>query len=220
MTIRILFALMMLTLCTQIVAAQQKIIFHDRFKRNKNKWPIISDEDFSVTIKDRAIIFEKKEKNSVKNGCLWYSKPISKFKTDKDFHISFDSQILYWDDIFNAFDFQWGLIDETDTLNTKRVIYQLDFANDAVRLSKFEQGKGWQYYNWSSSYSKSFNSTFLLQPQTTNKIDVIQKENFLLVSINDVNVYQIAIEPLKGNSIGIQQCLKSKWVMRNLKIRQ
>ena len=200
---------------------QRRIIFKDNFVDNRNYWTIVKDNEFYVNISHHAITFKKKHKNRVNNGCLWYKKTIPKFKSENNFIITFNANILSADDVTDGFDFQWGMIDETGA-NTQRKtsLYQIDFELTKVRLSKFDNLQGWTYYDWSDNFGSSIDSNFVLKYGTVYRYEIKQIGTMLFVSINNKVVYTIPIVTQKGKNIGVQQCLKSTWRMSKFCIRQ
>ncbi|HNJ57423.1 MAG TPA: hypothetical protein PKG56_03435 [Chitinophagaceae bacterium] len=204
-----------------VLYGQKKIIFKDNFVNNKNRWKLEkADDEFSVRIKDKALYFKKNHRNAVNNGCLWFEKNIRKFKAEKNFIITFYAKILSSDDVSNGFDFQWGKIEE-DTNTSSSIstsLYQLDFGLTDMRLSKFDNINGWTYYDWSDSYTETLNYT--LQYGILYKYEIIQRNDTLTVLINDKIVYALPIKPQDGKSIGVQQCLKSHWLLSRLSIKQ
>lgn len=202
---------------TFVGCTEQKVIFRDNFRNNKHRWQLISDEEFYVEIANKAISFQKKTKNRINNYCLWYEKTIPKFNTARDFIISFEAEIISADDVSNGFDFQWGKKDEmNDSTRIKPVWFQLDFSLDRIRLAKFNNG--WEYYN--QVYYKKADSLFQLKYGMKYRYEIIQKDKIVSVKINDVIVYSKEIEPIAGQSIGVQQCLKGQWRMSKLRILQ
>ncbi len=204
-----------------VLYGQEKIIFKDNFVNNKNRWKLVkTDDEFSVRIKDKALYFKKNHRNMVNNGCLWFEKNIRKFKTEKDFIITFYAKILSSDDVTNGFDFQWGKIEEdaNTSTNISSSLYQLEIGLKDMHLTKFDNLNGWTYYDWSDSYTETLNYT--LQYGVLYKYEIIQRKDTLTVLINDKMVYALPIKPQEGKSIGVQQCLKSHWLLSRLSIKQ
>ncbi len=221
MTFNCLILISILSLNLSSLFGQDKIVFAEKFKaNNKNHWTIINDKEFSVQISNKSISFKKVHKNRENNFCLWYKKNISTFQSENNFKISFDAIIQSADDIINGFDFQWGMLEDS-TLNSNLTtsLYQLDFSLKDVRLSKFDNISGWTYFD-SETYHKKDTKRFFLKLGKKYKYSIEQIDSNLKVSINNIVVYEFKINKLFGHDIGVQQCLKSSWKLKNLVIRQ
>lgn len=197
-----------------LTAFGQKKLFVDDFSSNKHGWRTRQNSGFLVDIKNGALHLEKFEKNFTDRACLWYSKTIPGFNTLDDFSITFYAKYLSGGDILEQIDFQWGKPLE-GKLEVNH-LYQLTFLlKGEVKLDYYNNE--WNYFvrkNIKASLGKEFN------PKQVNKYTITQKDSFLIFSINDKEVLQQLYAPVKGNSIGFQQCLKTAWEIDKIVVRQ
>ena len=204
------------------------IIFKETFDDNRNDWDLKEDyADFSVNISEGNLNIEKLSKNRINNGCLWLSKQIDNFSTAKDFSIIFSAKILSYDDVFNGIDFQWGTINNP---NQKTILYQINLgACGEIYLDYFDDK--WTYLSRKNLISKIksnkkicgvkySNQRYPVKINEYNKYEIAQVGNSCFLYINNIKVYSEKINVIKGNYIGIQQCLKSSWKIDYLVIRQ
>ncbi|RZJ99322.1 MAG: hypothetical protein EOO43_26855 [Flavobacterium sp.] len=209
-----------LVLASLSVGAQRNILFQEDFEGYVNDWELVNDEEFVVKQDSGKLYISKANQNSVKNGCLWYKKTISKFDTSKDLSIKFDANAISSESENGGFDIQWGKIYEADGVRIKS-LHQLDFGVNKVRLSKFEMNNGgWTYYNWSDTLYDPSLDKFKAERNTSHKYEIIQKGKVLTVVIDGKLVYKIPIEPKTGSEIGFQRCLKGELLLDNLVIMQ
>ena len=204
------------------------IIFKETFDDNRNNWNLNEDySDFSVDISEGNLNIEKHSKNRIKNGCLWLNKPIENFSTSKDFSIIFSAKILSYDDVFNGIDFQWG---EMKDPNQKRQLYQINFSvygdiyldyfeNDWTRLTRKKLVSKTKSYKKIEGVENS-NQYYPAKTKEYNKYEIAQIGDSCFIYINNINVLSEKINVVKGNCIGIQQCLKSSWKIDYLIIKQ
>jgi hypothetical protein len=206
--------------------AQKKTIFKDNFTSNKHKWQLANDSNFNVAINLGVLHVEKFEKNRIRNGCLWLRKQIPNFTTDKDFKITFSARILNYDEGGSPIiDFQWGQMNEIGDCKYFQCdsLYQINIrANGSIRLDYFR--KGWQgYIPWTDSIATQKSAYKNLNDKTKigySKYEIIQKLDMVYLKRNDKTLFSRKIKLIKGNSIGIQQCLKCTWEITKLVIRQ
>ncbi|MEJ7672998.1 MAG: hypothetical protein WKF59_09860 [Chitinophagaceae bacterium] len=156
--------------------------------------------------KKGVLHLEKLEKNFARRGCLWYNKIIPGFNTLNNFHITIYLKYSTGGENFDAIDFLWG----------DKGIYQLNFfPSGEVRLN---------YFNVKWDYPPNLNIKHLLSEdfdaRNLNKYDLIQKDGFIYFMVNDIELLKQARKPMRGNSIGFQQCLKSAWEIDKIEIRQ
>lgn len=200
--------------------AQQNVILKEDFEGFENNWQLINTKEFKVNQEAGTLSIRKATENQIINGCMWYKKTIPSFNADKNFSIEFEAKSISSEFASNCFDFIWGKMQEYDGTR-KLSIYQIDFNLTNVRLAKFELFKGWKYYEWSNELTDSSLSVFKIERGNFNKFEIIQKDNIIMVKVNNSLVYKMPIELQKiGSEIGFQQCLKSEWEMDNLIIKQ
>ncbi|WP_026714267.1 family 16 glycoside hydrolase [Flavobacterium daejeonense] len=207
-----------------------KTIFSEDFNNNDNNWELYKDnKEFLVNIAEGKLHVEKFSLNRINNGCLWYKKEIKNFDTSKDFSIQFMAKIIKCEDVVNHIDFQWG-----DLNSNQKRLYQIDFGNSGlIRLNYFD--KGWSYLfekklalnnitpsNQFSVQKKDRDKTvyYPVKANEFNKYEIIQKGNYCTIKINDIKVLSKKIKITAGNSIGIQQCLRSSWEIDKIVIKQ
>ena len=163
--------------------AQQQIVFEDDFSDHLKDWRLIRTKEFTVNLNDGVLNFGKKTSNRINSGCLWYKRTINQFFAERDFSIAFDAKGVQSESNTHLFDFQWGKLQEYDGV-TKKLIYQLDFFKDKLRLGRFELRKGWKYYSWSTDLLNPSVNQFHLERDNFNHYEIIQKDNLLTVKIN------------------------------------
>jgi hypothetical protein len=186
----------------------EKVIFADDFTDNSKKWKLVSNKEFKLVITHGYLRINKYKRNRVSNGCLWYRKAINGLDTSRDFSISFDARIIKSDDVSNSIDFQWGNLNDD--------LYQLTISKEGiVRLNRFN---GQQKSRW--SYLHSENTKSIRKGTLYNRITIYQQFDYCQIFINDELVLGCNLERIPGNYIGFQQCVKVKWDMDNLEIRQ
>ncbi|MBP6022082.1 hypothetical protein [Ferruginibacter sp.] len=228
------YFLVCLLLCiTATTFGQSKIIFKERFSNNKRHWKLQHDSDFVVKIDSGKLYIEKFGVNKIRNGCLWLRKAIPGLNTARDFSITFYAKVLFYKDIFPMIDMQWGNLCVKDNYSVFACdsLYQLEMKPTGnVRMAYFR--KGWTYYPWSDRpttndteekdiyFSNKQDLSALIKQNKFNKYEIIQQADTLSVKINKVLVYKRKIKVIGGNSIGIQQCLKTAWQIDKLIIRQ
>jgi hypothetical protein len=224
--------LLTLACCINLATAQEAILFQDDFNDNKNNWNLHNDSNFLVKIENGALHLQKYEKNFIKRGCLWLSQEIPGFNTSTDFSITFYAKMIRSDDLFNLIDFQWGFRNFFGTnINGRDSMYQADFILDGrLHLNYFD--KKWNYLYkivLPDTTKKVANTTPIVRNENYalpyrkdafNKFEIIQKGDTCIIKVNDIEVLNKPIRKIYGNSIGIQQCLKSQWQMDKIIIRQ
>jgi hypothetical protein len=213
---RYFFSTVFLLNAFAIPAFSQKKVFEDDFKNNKHGWRLQHDSNFLVDINNGVLHIEKFEKNFTSRGCLWYTKAIPGFNTLHDFSITLYARFISGGDIFDMMDFQWGEGGKTINGKLSANLYQLSFLlKGEVKLDYFHK-------NWTYFVRKNINALLgsLFDPKRINKYGLVQKDSFLIFSINDKEVLRQYGNPVAGNSIGFQQCLKSAWEIDKIVIRQ
>jgi hypothetical protein len=228
---RIIF-LVVLTCSATLIHAQQTILFQDDFNDNKNNWKLLNDSNFLVKIDNDVLHLQKYEKNFISRGCLWLSKEIPGFNASVDFSITFYAKMVSSDDVADLIDFQWGFRNFAGSnINGRDSIYQADFIlGSRLDLNYFD--KKWNYlYKVSlpdttikitggTRIVRNQNYALPYKKNVFNKFEIIQKGDNCIIKVNDVEVLNKPIRRIYGNSIGIQQCLKSAWEMDRIVIRQ
>jgi hypothetical protein len=201
-----------------LAATAQKKIFEDDFKDNRNGWRLRHDSNFLVEIKNGALHIEKYQKNFVSRGCLWYNKSIPDFNTLKDFSVTLYAKFKSGSDIFDMIDFQWGTTPQPVDRSKQRLpsnsLYQLNFiVTGEVRLDYFDN-------NWSYFVRKNIKQALGAQfdPHNINKYEIAQKDSLVIFKINDKEVLRHFCNPIAGNSIGFQECLKTAWELDKIVI--
>jgi len=196
--------------------SQDKILLKEDFKNNKNAWHLQKDSNFLVEINKGVLHLQKFEKNRIKNGCLWYNKIIPGLNTLKDFSITIYARYLSGGDIFEMIDFQWGTRDKT-IAGSNTSLYQFNFfLNGEVRLDYFN--KRWNYFV--KKDVKLLINHHSFKPGVLNKYEIVQKAGFTTFSINGNEYFKQPYNPIAGNSIGFQQCLKSAWEIDKIIVKQ
>ena len=191
-------------------------IFEENFNDNTRRWSIRNDTNFIVKIRDGVLHLEKLEKNFTHRGCQWYSKIIPGFNTLNNFSITYYIKFISGGDIFDEIDFLWGDMKRDAKGNSNSNIYQFNFfLKGEVRLNHFNSK--WDYPP-NRSIKHLLGSNF--DPHRSNKYELIQKDGFVYFQINGVEVLKQECNPISGNSIGFQQCLKSAWEIDKIEIRQ
>ena len=201
-------------------AFAQKKIFDEDFKNNKNGWRLRNDSNFVVDIRNGMLHLEKLQKNFVSRGCLWYNKQIPELDTKNDFSLVIHAKFLTGDDVGNWIDFQWGnrltpvVPGKPKPANNN--LYQLNFKiTGELRFEYFDNK--WNFYvrkDFRELLGQGFDA------KAINKYEIIQKDSLVLFKINDIEVWKHACEPIAGNSIGFQQCLKTAWEIDHIIIRK
>ena len=213
--LRSIFFISVLLITFQSTFSQEKI-FEDNCNDNSKRWRVRNDSNFLVTVKDGVLHLEKFQQNFTSRGCLWYSKVIPGFNTINNFSVTFYAKFVSGGDIFDAIDLLWGDMKKDATGRTNSNIYQLNFfLRGEVRLNHFNIK--WDYPpNISIRHllSKDFDA------HSMNKYELIQKDGFVYFKINEVEVLKQKRDPIAGNSIGFQQCMKSAWEIDKIEIRQ
>lgn len=199
--------------------AQRKTIFKEDFESYENNWLIVDQKEFTVRQDSGKLYINKATKNEISNGCLWYRKTITGFNADKNFSISFDGKSISSEFNLGCFDFSWGRMHQFDGVR-KLDLYNLDFRLNRVRLGKFQLGKGWEYFQWSTDLRDSSLTNFDIQRNVFNKFEIIQQDEVLMVKINNKLIYKLLIKPQVGSEIGFQQCIQSSWELDNIVIGQ
>ena len=111
-----------------IVALEQdKILFKEDFKNNKNKWHTQNDSDFVVYVKRGVLHLEKLYKNFDRRGCLWYYKKIPRFNTLNNFQVTVHAKYISGGDHSDIIDFVWGDKGEITENQLTSNIYQMNF---------------------------------------------------------------------------------------------
>ena len=212
------FTLLLLCFFT-LTATSQKKIFDEDFKNNKNGWRLRNDSNFVVDIRNGMLHIEKLQKNFVSRGCLWYNKQIPGLDTRNDFSLVLYAKFLSGDD-GNQIDFQWGnrltpvVPGKPKPANNN--LYQLNFKiTGELRFEYFDNN--WTFFVW-KEFPELLGEGF--DPKAINKYEIIQKDSLVIFKINDKEVWKHAYEPIAGNSIGFQQCLKTAWEIDRIIIRQ
>jgi hypothetical protein len=210
-----------LLLCTfTLTAISQKKIFDEDFKNNKNGWRLRNDSNFVVDIRNGMLHIEKLQKNFVSRGCLWYNKQIPELDTRNDFSLVLNAKFLSGDDVGNWIDFQWGNrlspIVPGKPQPENNTLYQLNFKiTGEIRFEYFNN-------KWNFFVRKDFRELLGegFDARAINKYEIIQKDSLVIFKINDKEVWKHGCEPIAGNSIGFQQCLKTAWEIDHIIIRQ
>jgi hypothetical protein len=212
--------------------SQENILFQDDFDDNKNNWKVISDANFLVKVDNGVLHMQKYEKNFIRRGCVWYSKEIPGFNTCTDFSITFYGKVLSDGDLFNLIDFQWGFRNYAGSnINGMDSMYQVGFIMEGrVHLNYFD--KKWNYLHRinlpdtakkiivATPIPKTEDFAFPYKKNAFNQFEIIQKGDNCIIKVNGFEVLNKRMRPIYGNSIGIQQCLKSAWVMDKIIIKQ
>lgn len=193
---------------SKIIESKTQLTVVDNFDNNENNWKMINNKNFLVENENGVLHIEKFEKNRISNGCLWYSKSFEKLDTSKDFSISFDARFISYDDIYNAFDFQWGNMDSTS--------YQLSVSIDGkFKLKSFNRIASPQL-RWTDIAENE--KAGLIKLDDFNHIQIIQIDGKCFILINKKVVLKTKIN-CSGKQIGFQECLKVAWELDNFKIR-
>jgi hypothetical protein len=119
---------------------QDRVLFSEDFKNNKNGWRLQKDSSFSVEITNGVLRMEKFIKNKIDRNCLWYHREIKGLNTLQDFSITMVAKFVSGGDILEWLDLQWGTWDK-DLRSQVTGIYQLNFfLKGDVKLDYFNQG--------------------------------------------------------------------------------
>jgi hypothetical protein len=214
----IVFCLLLITFKASVFC-QGKILLEDDFRNNKNAWRLQKDSNFLVNIKHGVLHLEKFEKNFTSRGCLWYNKTVQGLNTLNDFSITFYARFVSGGDIFDMIDLQWGMRKEGPAAAGRRNdnLYQLSFLlKGEVKLDYFNSN--WNYYVRKDVKAILDGREF--KSGTFNKYELVQKDGFVTFSVNDKELLKQLANPIAGNSIGFQQCLKSAWEIDKIIVRQ
>ena len=212
---KILFVIILISFCFKSYC-QNKILFTENFSNNKNEWGLQNDSSFSVSIDKGKLRIEKLKKNFDDRGCLWYKKEIPELNTLENFSITIYAKFISGGDILEMFELQWG---DWDTKVSSKVtsIYQLNFfLKGDVKLDYFNNG--WNYSLREKIKEIDKHNPFL--NEEFNKFEVIQKDGFVIFNINDKPFFKQFANPIAGNSLGIQGCLKSVWEIDKIVVKQ
>ena len=203
--------------------AQQKVIYREHFRNNKNNWSLHHDKNFVVQIEKGELFVKKLQLNRESNGCLWYSSEIPGFEADRNFTITFLAKIISLEDELKAVDFQWGELTDSDTVAHKKFsLYQMIIKPTDISLAKFNRSEGWTYYDRYANGHVGGGAEIglLFKKNRYNKYEIQQKDGRLYFRFNDKLVYEREVTPIRGSEIGIQQCLKSAWKISKIVVRQ
>lgn len=195
---------------------QDKTLLSDNFNNNKNGWRLQNDSIFLVDIDNGVLHLEKFRKARDYHGCLWYRREIKGLNTLQDFSITIFAKYLSGGDNIEMLDIQWGIWGNV-IASKATSIYQLNFIlKGDVKLDYFN--KTW---NYSLRYkAKEILDRNLYRPGEYNKYEVVQKDGFIIFKVNDKQYFKQFAEPISGNTIGFQGCLKSAWEIDKIIIRQ
>lgn len=195
---------------------QGKVLLSDNFSNNKNGWRLQSDSVFLVDINNGVLHIEKFKKNFDARGCLWYKREIKGLNTLEDFSITLYAKFLSGGDILDMFDIQWGVWDKV--ISSKATsIYQLNFLiKGDIKLDYFN--KQWNYSL--RAKAKEILDRNLYRPGEYNKYELIQKDGFVIFKVNDKQYFKQFADPIPGNTIGFQGCLKQAWEIDKITVRQ
>lgn len=200
-----------------IAYGQEKVLLNDHFNDNRNNWYLQKNIYFLTDVKDGVLHLEKFEKNFIQRGCLWYNKAIPGLNTLQDFSITLHARLISGGDIFEMIDMQWGQRDTTGRGREKDDLYQMSLAfRREVKLEYFNSG-------WNFCVRKNIRALLdsnKFNPRQFNKYELIQKAGFIIFRVNDIELLKHMAEPIPGNSIGFQQCLKSAWEIDQIVVRQ
>jgi hypothetical protein len=195
---------------------QDKVLFSEDFKNNKNGWRVQKDSSFSVEITNGVLRMEKFITNKIDRNCLWYHREIKGLNTLQNFSITMVAKFVSGGDILEWLDLQWGTWDK-DLRSEVTGIYQLNFfLKGDVKLDYFNQG--WNYSL--RKQAKEMLDKNLFVPNQFNKYEIIQEDGFVIFKINDQLFFKQFASPIKGNAIGIQGCIKSVWEIDKIVVRQ
>ncbi len=212
-----LISILLLFAFQKTVFCQDKILLADDFNNNSNHWKLVNDSNFLVEIKHGVLHIQKFQKNSIQNGCLWYSKPIDGFDTHENFSIAFYAKYISGGDIFDDIDLQWGKLNSEDTWRETPSLYQLSFMyRGEIHLNYFS--KEWTYLIRKDT--KDLLNGLAFNPYKINKYELIQKDGFVIVKVNDKEFFKQLTPPIDGNSIGFQQCMKNAWEIDKIIVKQ
>jgi len=213
---RIAFYLFMVGFSTAIFS-QEKILLQDDFLNNKNGWKLQRDSNFLVDIRNGALHLEKTEKNFTHRGCLWYNKTVPGLNTLEDFSITIYARFISGGDIFEMIDLQWGIRDPASIDRRNDNLYQLSLLfRGEVKLDYFNYK--WNYYIRKNVKNILNENGF--KPGVLNKYELAQQDGFVIFRVNDKELLKQLSDPIPGNSIGFQQCLKSAWEIDRITVRQ
>jgi len=117
------------------------------------------------------------------------------------------------------FDFMWGNIDLKEATENQQLFYQINIAQNYVQLNSFgiiekSSRKGWSYGNKVNSISKNY------KINEWSLIKIMQRDKILTVYIDNKEVFKSKIDPIPGNMIGIQNCLKCEFLIDDLRIER
>lgn len=208
---------LLLTGITLPLFSQNKILLKDDFKNNKNKWTLQNDTDFIVNINNGFLHLEKKHKNWDRRGCLWYNRAIPNFNTAQNFSITIYAKLVSGGDIFEMFDVQWGYRNNSKNDRRSDSLYQLSFMPGSSTKLEYFNAK-WNYYVWKDA--KAILKEINFKSGDVNKYEVVQKDGIVTFLVNDKELLKHAVNPIGGNSIGFQHCLKSVWEFDKIIVTQ
>jgi Secretion system C-terminal sorting domain len=198
------------------VYSRDRILLSDNFNNNKNGWRLQSDSLFLVDINSGVLHIEKFKKNFDARGCLWYKKEITGLNTLENFSITIFAKFLSGGDILDMLDIQWGTWDKVISSKVTS-IYQLNFLlKGEVKLDYFN--KQWNYTL--RTKAKEILDRNLYRPGEFNKYEIVQKDGFIIFSVNDVQYFKQFASAISGNTIGFQGCLKSAWEIDKIIVKQ
>jgi hypothetical protein len=208
---------LLLTSLTLPLFSQNKTLLKDDFNNNKNKWKLQNDTDFIVNISNGFLHLEKKYKNFDRRGCLWYNRTIPNFNTAKNFSITIYAKLVSGGDKFENFDVQWGYRNNSKKDRRSDSLYQLNLMlKGAVRLDYFNSK--WNYYVQKDPQAILKESNF--NPGDVNKYELVHKDGLVTFLVNDKEILKQATNPIDGNSIGFQHCMKSAWEFDKIIVQQ
>jgi hypothetical protein len=214
---KIILWLLTFTFLQQVAFSQDKVLLKDDFRNNKNHWQLEHDSSFLVTIKNGSLILQKFKKNYIDRGCLWYRKPIEGFNTLNNFSITLYAKFLSGGDIFDAIDLQWGNLEDNNRGGEAGGLYQLNlYYKGELALNYFDTS--WTYFV--KKQIKHSLDSLSFEPKKMNKYELVQLDGFVIFKINNVEIFKQLTPPIKGNSFGFQDCLKSAWEIDTILVKQ
>lgn len=110
-------------------------------------------------------------------------------------------------------------------------MYQADFIMEGrLHLNYFD--KKWNYFHRvglpdtsqkiasNMPITRSAEFAFPYKKNEFNKHEIIQNGDSIIIKVNDFQILHKPIRRIYGNKLGIQQCLKSAWVMDRIVVKQ
>lgn len=212
-----LFTIFLLIAFKLYAFSQDKIIFEDDFNNNKKGWQLRNDANFLIEIKNGVLHLEKYQKGRTKTSCFWYHKTIPGFNTLHSFSITLSARFISIGDIIELINMEWGNRNDASADKKDYNFYSLGFMpKGEVKVNHFDSN--WTFF--ARKNIKTILEKINFQPKQFNKYELVQKDGYIIFTINENQLFKQQCKPVPGNGIDFQQCLTSAWEIDKIIIRE